>query len=427
MADVLSIVALIGAVVLLSFYVRGSFRRTTDIHLMGLPATVPHFDVTLASLSDSHATRGMIVGFWGSIDEIQSARLQAIATAKTSIQFETFIMTPGRRAIAFKDSLCERASAGVDVHLLADSYGSQSIAASYWRELKQAGVEVRFFNPFSWRDPVSYLRRNHRKLLLIDQQLALIGGAGISDLWDGVNAKKEPIPWLDFEVQWQGELIGFLTGLFWQHWLDAGGLVNLNEHVPYRSAATIKNQQTFPVVVTPGEDPTPSDSSIRSLLQVCILSAQQRIWLASPYLLPDPTTCQILSNVCQAGIDIRILTMGPKTDKPYVYYVSRERYGPLLKSGIHIYEHQPSMMHAKVILVDRQWGSMGSANLDPRSFFHNDELNICSSDRSLISHIETFFESAFQRSQKIQLNEWRDRPLHERAFGQIVSPFYWQL
>jgi len=409
MAYALSILLIIGFITLIAFYIRGSFRRQAQFRLIGLPATSNHFAETVASLSDSHA--------------IQSARLQAIAQAQHSIFFETFIMTPGRRADAFKDSLCAQAQAGVQVQILVDSYGAKSLPSDYWRTLSNAGAEIRFFNPFSWRDPISYLRRNHRKLLIIDQAFALIGGAGISDMWDGIESEGEAIAWYDFEVQWQGELVGLLTGLFFQHWLDAGGEVNLNDLDPKRSEV----EQSYPIIITPGEDPTPSDSSIRSLLQLCILSAQKRIWIASPYLLPEPKTCQMVADICKKGIEVRILTMGPQNDKPYVYYVSRERYKPLLKSGVKIHEYQPSMMHAKVILIDDHWVSMGSANFDPRSFFHNDELNICTSHATLVHNIENFFEEAFQKSHCVDFKEWSDRPLQERAYGKLGSAFYWQL
>jgi cardiolipin synthase len=435
---VLAIAAIFFAT-LMCFYVQGAFRRSFDVNLIGLPASSPHFAISLGSMADSHVTQGIVQQFWSKIDTIQQERLRAIAQAKQSIQFETFIMTPGRRADAFKDSLCERARAGVQIQLLVDSYGAKSLPDSYWRELTSAGAEIRFFNPFSWRDPISYLRRNHRKLLIIDQEFAMVGGAGISDMWDGVESKGEDIPWLDFEVQWSGSCIGFLTGLFLQHWLDAGGTVDLNQHKPTDAIRHTPHQADEPageplhssqpseVVVTPGEDPTPADSSIRSLLQLCVLSAQERLWIASPYLLPDEATCKLLSSAHRQGVDVRILTMGPDSDKPYVYYVSRERYGPLLRQGIKLHEYQPNMMHAKVILVDRHWVSMGSANLDPRSFFHNDELNLCSNDNGLVQQLDAFFRKAFEESYRVQLEQWGDRPLLERIIGNSVNLFYWQL
>ncbi|MGD1859309.1 MAG: phosphatidylserine/phosphatidylglycerophosphate/cardiolipin synthase family protein [Leptolyngbyaceae cyanobacterium] len=408
--------------VLSTAYWMGSFRRHPHYHLRGVSASAPHFLKTVASMSDSLMTQGQPIAFWSEIDAIQTARLELINQAQTLIQFETFMITPGRRAEAFADALCRQAIAGVTVQILADSYGAHELSAAYWQRLTQAGVDVRFFNPFSVRSPQDYLKRNHRKLLIIDQQVATVGGAGISDLWDGKDGKSGR-PWYDFEVQWQGEVVGLLSGFFWQHWLSAEGRVDLSNYAPL----AVANSRQTPVLITPGEDPTMGDSPIRGLFQLCILSAQKRLWIASPYLLPDQSTCKMLSTARQQGVDVRILTMGPKSDKGYVYCTSRERYGALLNHDIQIYEYQPSMMHGKAILIDHQWVSLGSANLDPRSFFHNDELNLCTCEPELLAKVEAFFEQGFQQSHRVNLPQWHRRPWHERFVGRLGNCLYWQL
>ncbi|MBD2153687.1 phosphatidylserine/phosphatidylglycerophosphate/cardiolipin synthase family protein [Leptolyngbya sp. FACHB-16] len=408
-------------ILLLVLYLQGFFHAKQTYKLLGLPASAPHFPLTLASLSDSQTTTGTATFFLDNIDLIQESRLEAIRAAKQSIQFETFIMTPGDRAEAFAQVLCEKSQEGVTVQLLADAHGADSLPSSYWKNLRSKGVEVRFFNAFSWRNPLSYLRRNHRKLLIVDQQVASIGGAGISDWWDGHEQKYDK-PWLDFETQWRGEVVNWLTGIFWQHWLDAGGTVDLTEHCPPDK----RFEPDADVLITPGEDPSLRSSSIRSLFQVAVLSAQKRIWIASPYLLPDKATCQMLVKSSQQGVDIRIVTMSRCTDKPYVYFTSQERYGHLIKYGIKIYEYMPSMMHAKILLIDDCWVSLGSANLDPRSFYHNDELNLFTNDRSTIQGVESFFERAFTRSYAVNLKQWLHRPLGERIIGKLSNLLYWQ-
>jgi cardiolipin synthase len=415
------LLALLIGVMLAHLYLQGHFRPMQSRHLKGLPTSSPHFLATIASLSDSLTTDGKVTQFWSDIDAIQAARLQLIEQAEQLIQFETFIMTPGQRADQFAAALRQKASVGVRVQILADSYGAKKLPESYWRQLCNAGVEVRFFNPFSARAPLDYLRRNHRKLLVVDQKVAMIGGAGISDLWDGKDGNG--VPWYDFEVEWQGAVVGMLTGFFWQHWLDAGGAVDLSAHHPDVSQVA----ESRSVLITPGEDPSVQDSPIRSLLHLCITSAQSRLWIASPYLLPDPFTCQLLTATHQRGVDVRIITMGPNSDKPYVYYVSRERYGPLLRQGIQLYEYQPSMMHAKLLLIDQDWVSLGSANLDPRSFFHNDELNLCSGSERLIQNVERFFEQGFHDSILVARKRWGKRPLQEKLAGRIGNLFYWQM
>jgi cardiolipin synthase len=404
-------------------YLHGALSPNKTYDLTGMPASDPHYLDSLASMSDSLITEGSVIGFWSDIDVIQQERLNSISQAERVIQFETFKFDPGQRADAFADALYHKAKAGVKIQVLADSYGAQHIPDDYWQRLTQAGVEIRFFNPFSLRSPLDYVRRNHRKLLIVDQRIAMVGGAGISDLWDGKDDQSGQVPWYDFEVRWRGTVVGLLTGFFLQHWLTAGGHVNLNEHLPGVSYS----DDGSPTLITPGEEPTTGDSPIRSLFQLTILSAQSRLWISSPYLLPDKATCSILGQVKARGVDVRILTMGPRSDKSYVYYTSRERYGRLLEQGIRIHEYQASMMHGKSILIDYHWASMGSANLDPRSFFHNDELNLCNNSPEIIQHLEGFFEQGFRDSKLIDIKDWRKRPLKQKLIGGLGNFFYWQL
>lgn len=410
-------------VVVAHLYLGGSFRKTKRYNLVGLPASDRNFAATVASMSDSLVTQGAIERFWSDIDVIQTTRFELMSQARELIQFETFIMTPGQRSHEFATVLKRKAAEGVTVQVLVDSYGADSLPDTYWRELQNAGVDIRFFNPFTIRDPLGYLRRNHRKLLIVDQQVAMIGGAGIADRWDGKDDHPGEMPWHDFEIKLRGDVVGLLTGFFWQHWLSCGGHVDLKEHRLERSTA----DDNAPILITPGEDPSTGDSPIRSLLQLCITSAQRRLWVASPYLLPDKATTDVLATIRRQGVDVRILTMGPKSDKPYVYYTSRERYAPLLEQDIKIHEYQPSMMHGKIMLIDDHWVSLGSANFDPRSFFHNDELNLCVSDRGLTQQVENFFKQGFERSELIQLPTWQKRPFKDRLVGRLANLAYWQL
>lgn len=199
----------------LSFlYLNGNFRKGRPYQLKGIAAIAPHFAETIASMSDSLITQGAATQFWSDIDAIQTARLRLMEKAQHLIQFETFIMTPGQRSAAFADVLKRKAQAGVQVQLLVDSYGAKSLPDAYWNELQAVGVEVRYFNPFTMRSPLDYLRRNHRKLLVVDQQIAMVGGAGIADRWDGKDQHPGEVPWYDFEVEWQGNVVGLLVGFF---------------------------------------------------------------------------------------------------------------------------------------------------------------------------------------------------------------------
>ncbi|MBF2008312.1 MAG: phosphatidylserine/phosphatidylglycerophosphate/cardiolipin synthase family protein [Chlorogloeopsis fritschii C42_A2020_084] len=413
----LGAIALIaGFLFIVVFYFRGAFRDYIDYRAINVPSPDEHrFAVALGSLSNSLGTTGDVIGFWFEANEIQSARLEAIQSAKRCIHFETFFMTPGRRANDFAAAVAERAAAGVEVQLVVDHYGTKKLPAKYWKRLEAAGVEVRFFKSFSWKAPFDYAGRTHRKLLLIDGKVALIGGAGISDYWDGQKKFGDTAPWFDFEFCLEGAVVSVLEGMFMQHWAAARGTVDLgaeNFH-PDPPGATM-------ILVTPGDAPSNLSSSIRALFTTAIFAAKEKVWIASPYFLPDHQSRQALITAKKRGIDVRILTCGPHNDKKLVYYASGELYGGLLRAGIKIYEHQPSMLHGKCLLVDDKWVSTGSANFDPRSFFHNDELNISTAEPQMVQHIKQIFHTGIERSQLISITDWRTRPLWKRIIGRLV-------
>ncbi|MBW4649893.1 MAG: phosphatidylserine/phosphatidylglycerophosphate/cardiolipin synthase family protein [Kastovskya adunca ATA6-11-RM4] len=416
-------IVVIVVVIFFALYFLGTFRERIKYRAKNVPApNEPRFPLALASLSNSLTTTGVTTGFWVEADELQSARLEAIASAKRTIHFETFFMTPGRRANDFAAAIAERAAAGVDVQLIVDSYGVKEISKKYWSRLQKAGVEVHFFNSFDWKAPTTYAGRTHRKLLLIDGEVGLIGGAGISDYWDGLDKIGDTAPWFDFEFRVEGTVVAVLEGVFMQHWTLTGGTADFGKHIfnPERAEEEL-------MLVTPGDDPSYRSSSVRALFQGGILASRKRVWLASPYFLPDRKSRQELINTHNTGVEVRILTTGSRSDKKFVYYASTELYGELLKAGIEIYEYQPSMLHAKILLIDDLWVSTGSANFDPRSFFHNDELDISTADQVIVENIQHFFELGLSRSKRVNLADWRKRSWRDRLVGRLVLFFQWQL
>ena len=409
------------------FYLRGAFRDRIVYQVKNAPKPdEPHYAFALASITNSFITKGIITDFWNEPDRIQKARLDAISQAKHTINFETFFMTSGKRADDFAAALAERASAGVKICLVVDDYGTKDISQQYWKRLRSAGIKVSFFNSFNWKAPLDYAGRTHRKLLLIDSKFALVGGAGISDLWDGVEKGDDTQPWLDVEIRLEGEIIGILEGIFAQHWTFDDGTADLS-----REKFTIEHGRKGnlnPILVVPGANPEVRFSPIRSFKYNHIICARKKIWLASPYFLPDRNSTELLVAAKQNGVDVRILTTSKRSDKKPVYYASYEHYGGLLKGGVEIYEYQPSMTHAKLLLIDDLWAVTGSANFDPRSFVHNEELDICSTQSILVKGIYNTFERGFEQSKRITYEEWKQRSLiKHRILGNAVNFFRCQL
>ena len=418
MGWLLAAVLLLGGVALGYAYLAGAFRATQDYAIANIPSLHdPRFALSIEGLANSADTTGHLVGFWPTVDEIYAARTAAIAQAQHLIQYETYYMTPGRRANAFAEAITDRALAGVKIQLLLDHQGTSKMPQIYWRRLRNLGVDIRFFRQPNWRAPLEYNARSHRKLLIIDGERVYIGGAGISDCWDGTEFAHDTCGWADFELAYEGEVVSLLQGKFMQNWACTGGDIDLKEGLH-----AAKKVGTTTLFITDNAS-TLNESSIRLLIQMQILTATQRLWIGSPYFVPDHNTTACLIQACKKGVDVRILTMGAATDKTMVHLASRELYGPLLRAGVKICEHQPSMMHAKFVLVDDDWVSTGSANFDPRSYFHNDELNISGAYPELAQKVEQFFFNALENSLCLTPETWQQRPMAQKIQGQIALLF----
>jgi cardiolipin synthase A/B len=382
----------------------------------------PNFIPLLMGCCKSLPAQANIVKFWSQPERIYAARLAAISTAQHIIQFETFFMTPGKRTQEFAAALIERSHNGVRVQMLIDHAGTHQLPSSYWNKLRAAGVEVRFFHPPRLKHPLQYLNRTHRKLLIVDGTTAFIGGTGVSDDWDGNPQIGDTAPWLDCEIQLNNAIVPMFSGIFLRHWWYARGRTSGAE-LPLAPA----NVPTTPMLVTASDADDNQVSPINALYWFGLQAAQQQIWIASPYFLLDINTRRALIDARQRGVAVRVVTTSARNDKPAVYYAAREGYRELLVAGIEIYEYQPSMMHAKLMLVDRQWINFGSANFDPRSFFHNDELNLAWFDRDFAATLDRFFHDACAQSELVKLSLWMKRPWWQRCLGRLMLVLRWQL
>ena len=451
------------AIFLLSLYIRGAFRWRSLMHIdNAIDPGDPRFALVIKSITDSLATAGTVTNFWGNPPDIQKARIEAIESAQHSIYFETFMMTPGQRAQDFASAIAQKASEGVRVQLLVDSFGARTLPDKYWHRLRAAGVQVVLFNPFDWRAPANFAGRTHRKLLIVDGERALIGGAGISDLWDGSEKSDDTQPWFDMELALKGEVVTVLSAIFQTHWQghrikahnSSSGVTAIDMDAVYAATKEKDHGQQKPskakfdkaksdkeesdkeesiqqescILVTASTKPSYRDSAIEILKQTLIASARKRVWLSSPYFLPNKSTRNLLIAAKQAGVDVRVLTTSVASDKKPVYYASYEVYGSLLEAGVQVFEYQPSMLHAKMLIVDDSWANTGSANFDYRSFLHNDELDILTDSPVLFDRIEQMFERGFDHSEQIGLKQWQRRSwLKHRMLGNAVRLLQWQL
>lgn len=373
----------------------------------------PGFVVTLEALTNSPSAHVTAIALYGEVEAIYTAMLEAIASARTSLTFETYLFWPGPLADRFGAALAARARAGVEVKVLLDADGSRPLPRAFIQALTDAGCEVRFFRPFVWYQPIQYNHRTHRKIMVVDGEVAFTGGIGVADMWLG------PPAWLETMVRVEGDVVGLLQGAFFQNWVIAGGALSLGPRYfpPRPDPETIaKAPQSRHAMVTTSS-PVWGDSAMRLLYYTAIGAAQRRIWLVSPYFLPNWDTTAALAAAAARGVDVKLLLVGPENDKLLPYMASRRLYGQLLAAGVRIYEYAPAMMHAKAMIVDDRWTTVGSTNFDPRSFFLNSELNISVDDQAFAAETAAFFEKALVESVEVTYEAWRARPWREHVLG----------
>ncbi|MNS27075.1 putative cardiolipin synthase YwiE [compost metagenome] len=368
----------------------------------------PGFVHTLVGLTSSPERPVTQARLYGDVDEIYDSMLEAIHGAQHTITFETYLFWSGTITDRFVEAFGERARAGVKVKLLLDADGSRFLTRRTLQALKDSGCDVRMFRPFLWYQPVQYNHRTHRKLLVVDGKVGFTGGIGISDIWYG------PPKWLEVMVRLEGGVVGLLQGAFFQNWVIAGGALCLGDDF-FPEIEDDPHAKAMAMVTT--SSPIWGDSSMRLLYYSSIASAQKTLYLITPYFLPNWDTIAALGAAAARGVDVRLLLPGPRNDKALPYFASRRLYGLLLAAGVRIYEYMPSMMHAKAMVIDGRWVTLGSTNFDPRSFFLNSELNMSIDDPGFASEMESFFMQALAQSKEQHYHEWRKRGLKEHVLG----------
>ena len=378
----------------------------------------PAFAHTLEGLTNSPRRTATHMRLYSEVPAIYDAMLEAIRAAETSITFETYLFRPGRIGDHFVEAFQERARAGVKVKLLFDADGSRQLSRHILDDLREAGCDVRLFRPFMWYQPVQYNHRTHRKLMVVDGRIGFTGGIGVADMWYG------PPPWLELMVRLEGGVVGLMQGAFYQNWVIAGGSLCLGKAY-FPDLVDDPASPAMAMVTT--SSPIWGDSTIRLLYYSAIASARHKLYLITPYFLPNWDTIAALGAAAARGVDVRLLLPGPNNDKKLPYYASRRLYGLLLAAGVRIFEYMPAMQHAKAMLIDGRFVTLGSTNFDPRSFFLNSELNTSIEDEAFAAEAEALFFRSLERSREIVYADWRKRGLGEHFLGWLGLLFKDQL
>lgn len=333
-------------------------------------------------------------------DALYADLREDIAAARSAIRVEFYIFADDEVGGPILDLLTSAAARGVRVRLRIDAVGSWGMFSSArLAALRSAGIKVEWSRPWSWRRPWAFHRRNHRKLLIVDQTAAYLGGFNIHR--DSSAAAIGPGRWRDTHLRFQGELIQ-----------DA-----IRHFEAYPRAP-------WPPVTYSGRRLVPNSNwrcrhVLRCAFAEAFSTARQRIWLTTPYFVPDQRSQAALRDAAKRGLDVRLLVPG-KSDVALAQWAARAAYATLQAAGVRIWEYQPRVLHAKTILVDDDWSTVGTANFDYRSFFVNDELNLFERGSSLNQQLAEQFVRDLADAAEITHRWSRRRPWHS-PFTQLIG------
>jgi cardiolipin synthase A/B len=344
------------------------------------------------------------------------AMLAAIGAARHRVSFETYIFDTGRVAEQFIAAFEAAARRGVEVRLVLDSIGAKTIEPEHLTRLERAGCHLGWFNPvsrFYMLEEVNY--RTHRKALVVDGDVAFVGGIGIADHW--ASAVDGLAMWRDTHVEIRGPAAVHVEAAFNENWIETGGVV-APDLLPHDAAPAGKAGS---IVVW--SSPAGGTNEMKLLYLLALASARRTLDIQSPYLITDESTKWSIEQARRRGVRVRLLVEGEVTDAKPVKFAGRADYEWLMERGVVVFEYAPAMMHTKAMIVDGILSIVGSANFDNRSLELNDELNVAVFDAPLATRLTADFERDLTRSTRLDLDRWRSRPFHIRAREKVWSYF----
>jgi len=408
-------------------------------------------NVVIESVTDSPLTKGNKVTLLADGQAAYAAMFKEIRNAKDHINLETFIIEDDETGRKFADLLLQKQAEGVQVNLIYDSVGSLNTPASFFQRLSDGGIQVVGFNPINpleAHEEWGLTHRDHRKILIVDGKVAIIGGINISKVYSSSPLKrkrneKAPIHWRDTDIQIEGPAVAEIQKLFLDTWLKQKGpkLVEHNyfpDPAPTNGISALtklspagKAEETTSnlpkekgnalvrvVGSTPGED-----NRIPFIVYVSAFTfAEYSIHLTNSYFIPDDQIVKALSDAARRGVDVKIILPGI-TDSKLAFYAQRYHYSELLKSGVKLYECSTSLLHAKTAVVDKVWSTVGSTNMDFLSLLKNDEVNAVILSKEFAVEMENMFVRDLMHSTQIQRDEWIQRPLFPRVREWFLNLF----
>lgn len=361
------------------------------------------FTHVLATLTDSQLHANNQIDVLTNGDSFYEAELAAIATAQHTINLEAFIFYKGEIGDRFVEALAERARAGVQVKLILDYLGSLQTRRKYFSKILDAGGRLEWYHSLRIDLLPQINNRTHRELIVIDGVIGFIGGAGIADQWYKNSAGTAR--WRDTMFRVQGPAVTSLQSVFAENWLRVSGeILTSEDYFVYRPG----EGGSLGAVIN--STPAAGSTRARILYQLLIASARKRIYLSTPYFLPDRSARRaVVQAIEERNVEVKIVTPGQHADHLLTRSSSQRLYGSLLKAGAVIGEYQPAMIHAKILIVDDLWSVVGSTNFDHRSFEINDEVNLAIADPAIAARLTEDFNRDMEQSKQVTYEAWRKR------------------
>jgi cardiolipin synthase A/B len=385
------------------------------------PVTAPEFLTALAGNTGSSVEEGGEAKLLRNGDRYFPAILEDIRHARKTVHFTVYIWEQGQMSDTVARALEERARAGVAVRLMLDSFGANKAPKEQLASMEAAGVKIAEFRKARPGRFARYNRRSHRRAIVIDGRIGYTGGAAVADKWlgDARNDKE----WRDDMVRVTGPMARSLQTAFAELWAGSHGeiLVGPDVYPPlHDDGSGVKH-------VGLSSSPTDDQHPLRLFFALSFLAARHKLYIASSYFVPDKFTRRFVTDQARAGVDVRILVPGGKTDAGPIRQACHSYFEELLEAGVRVYEYQPTMMHAKYVVVDGKWSVVGSANMDIRSKELNSENVLGILDPGLARDLEASFMKDMAQSEEFHLETWRKRGpwahLKERTAALFVEQY----
>ncbi len=339
----------------------------------------------------------------------------SIKKAQQLVCLEFYIFRDDETGRELAEILKHKSLEGVKVYILYDHFGSLLTPMKFWTDLRKAGIQIRASRPFKWTSPLHYVHRDHRKLIIIDGEIAFTGGLNIANEYRGYHRLRKKRGWRDTGIFLEGPIAKKLLEEFTKSWVIWKG-------TPIDFLKTLKPIKDGLPVLPVFASSAKGRRQMRKLIYYSINNARKSIYLTTAYFTPSRRMLQILENAVKRGVEVKLLLPG-RSDISSAHYAGRAFFTKLLRAGIRIYNYQGEILHAKTFVFDEIWSIIGSANLDFQSLRRNDEGNVGIINSQFGKQMVDIFDDDLTKSLEITLTDWMHRPLVDKLKENFYALF----